>query len=318
MRSRRTRRIDAALVGCGAWGAKVSKSAHETGMFRIASVTDRNSAHAISLATAFDAPVRSFARVLEDPAIEAVFIVTDAASHFDFALAALLAGKHVFAEKPLALSSAQAITLAERAEAAQLTLLAGHTYLYAQGLRSLRQAIARGDIGELRFISSERLAYGKFREDVNALWNLGPHDASILLALTGRLPLRVRCEAYSVARALSDIALVGADFGSIQAHVHLSAVHPGKVRRVVASGTRGALIFDDVLCCVQLVNQTGETIDLTEPQPEMPLTAECRHFGACLQSGETPLTDGRHAAETLRVLEAAANSAAQGGAWVPI
>ncbi|NWH07438.1 MAG: Gfo/Idh/MocA family oxidoreductase [Alphaproteobacteria bacterium] len=318
MRSIRTRRIDAALIGCGEWGAKVARSAHETGLFRIASVTDRNGAHAITLATAFDAPVRSFARVAEDPGIEAVLIVTDASSHFDYARAALEAGKHVFAEKPLALSSAEALVLAERAEAARLTLMTGHTYLYAQGLHTLRRAIARGDIGELMFISSERLAYGRFREDVDALFNLGPHDVSIIHALTGCLPLQVRCEAYPVSRALCDIAIFTADFGSLKAHVHLSAVHPLKVRRVAAAGTQGAIVFDDVSGRVERVNSAGQRVDLTEPQQETPLKAECRHFAECILQGTTPLSDGRHAALMLRVLEAASASATRQGAWVPV
>jgi predicted dehydrogenase len=256
--------------------------------------------------------------LIADKDIHAILIVTDAAAHYSMAMDALLAGKHVFVEKPLALTSNDCVRLALRARRDALTLMVGHTFMYSRYVESVERALASDELGPVRYVHLQRLAYGRFRPDVNVTWNLGPHDVSILTHWAGELPAVVRCVEYAFTRPdLADVAQITLDFGSFLGHIQLSCIDPQKVRRATVAGTKAGIVYDDVEGTVSLwENGSSMTRMLRNAADSRPLDLEIAHFAECVTSGMTPKTDGMHAAGVVAVLEAAAVSAANGGAWI--
>ncbi|MFV2115311.1 Gfo/Idh/MocA family protein [Micromonospora sp. LOL_025] len=311
------------LIGCGQWGANVAAAAERSVGARLSAVADVNPEAATSLAARLtSAPkVLTPADLLGDRQLDAVLIVTDAASHFELAMAAISQGKHVFVEKPLALSTTDSVALTKAAATAGLTLMVGHTFLYSEHVIDVERALREGQVGELRYVSLQRLAYGRFREDANVIWNLGPHDVSILIRWAGRPPTAVRCVEYMFTRpTISDLAFLTLDFGDFLGHVHLSCIDPEKVRRATVAGTAGGVVYDDVGGAVRLhVNGSKvlpRTLSAADSRP--PLDTELSHFADCVRTGVCPRTDGIHGAIVVSVLEAATASAALGGDWIDL
>lgn len=311
------------LIGCGQWGSNVAAAAERNQDGRLSAVADLNAATAAALgARLASAPrVLSPADLLSDEQIEAVLIVTDAATHFELAMAAIKAGKHVFVEKPLAMSGADSVALINAASRRALTLMVGHTFLYSEHVADVEHALRRGQIGDLRYVNLQRLAYGRFREDANVIWNLGPHDVSILMHWAGRPPVAVRCVEYMFTRpTISDLAFLTLDFGDFLGHIHLSCVDAEKVRRATVAGTTGGIVYDDVVGAVRLHKNGGGALPeiLSIDTARRPLDIEVAHFIECIRTGMRPHTDGLHGAMVVTVLEAACASAAQGGDWIHI
>jgi predicted dehydrogenase len=166
----------------------------------------------------------------------------------------------------------------------------------------------------------QRLAYGRFRHDVNVTWNLGPHDVSIMNYLAGRMPARVRCAEYLCTRPNhADVALLTLDYDEFSGHAHLSCVDPMKVRRATVAGAIRGIVYDDVSGEIHSIDNTnGRPQVMPLASSERPLDAECRHFAECVLSGAQPRTGGIHASEVVAVLEAATASAARDGEWVTV
>jgi predicted dehydrogenase len=241
--------------------------------------------------------------------------------------AALSAGKHVFVEKPLATSTAECTALITAANRTSRILMVGHTFLYSDHVLSIERALADGQLGAIRYAHLQRLAYGRFRDDVNVIWNLGPHDVSILMQWAGRPPYAVRCIEYMFTRPhLSDVAHMALDFGDFFGHVQLSCIDPQKTRRATIAGTKAGIVYDDVAGEVQLVvNGAQNSVSISSDkarQPSgkarLPLDVELNHFATSVLTGSQPRTNGAHGAAVVAVLETAAVSAASGGAWTDI
>ncbi len=313
-----------AQVGCGAWGRNLVRNFAELGV--LGAVVEGSSAAAAELSARHGVPARSWEEVLADPAIDAVALATPATTHAPMALEALAAGKHVYVEKPMALTRADAEAMVAASGAAGRVLMVGHLLHYHPVFARMKAEIAAGRIGRLRYIYSNRLALGRFRERENALWELAPHDVSMILGLVGRAPEAVRAEgAGFLMRGLVDWATVHLRFSDdegrrIAAHVTASWLHPFKEHRLVAVGEEGMLVFED--SCPDWERKLmlyPHHIDLSGPVPVPeareavpivvergePLRSECAHFVACIREGRTPITDGAEGLAVIEVLEEA-------------
>ncbi len=275
--------------------------------------------------------------VLADDGIDAVAIATPVDTHYALARAALEAGKSVLIEKPMCSSVQQARELVELAERRGRVLMVDHTFVYNPAVRKVRQIIEEGQLGELLFIDSIRINLGLFQRDVNVVWDLAPHDLSIVLYLVGRPPRSL--SAFGAAHGgndLESVAYLNLDFGDgLIANFHVNWLSPVKIRHTVVGGRRRSLIYND-LDPVEKVKVYDSGIEVRQddlegrrrqlieyrtgdiwvphiPQAE-PLRIMAAHFIECVQNGTRPLTDGRAGLEIVRILEAAQHSIkAQGG-----
>jgi predicted dehydrogenase len=266
-------------------------------------------------------------------------LATPASMHSAHARGGLESGKHVLVEKPLALDVADCERLVDLADSTGLTLMVGHTFIYSEPVRYLRRLIENGELGQLLYVYAHRLNLGVIREDLNALWNFGPHDISILLYLLRTVPTRVSAHEYSLLnRELEDVVFLVLEFpNNIVAHVHESWLDPRKIRQITVVGERKMVVYDDTDVEAPLrIYDKGITIergdtpdrergfgefklatrtgDMLAPKVSSrePLQVEIEHFVACVRDGARPETDGRHARDVVAVLEAAERSARSG------
>jgi predicted dehydrogenase len=278
--------------------------------------------------------------LLANKEVQAVVLATPASRHADHARAALEAGKHVLVEKPLALTVRECDELIELARSSGLVLMVGHTFIYSEPVRYLRQMIDAGELGRVLYAYAHRLNLGVIREDLNALWNFGPHDISILVYLLRGLPERVSAQLYSLLnRELEDVAFLVLEFPEgIVAHVHESWLDPRKIRQLTIVGDKKMVVYDDTDVETPLriydkgVTPAGEgfgsesgfgefkletrTGDMLAPRviSREPLRVEIEHFVSCVAMGTPPETDAHHGRDVVAILEAAERSARMGGA----
>ncbi len=334
--------IGIAVIGAGQWGANHIRNLAALPGARLAWICDPDAARLAEIAERFPGPrtAASIDPLLADADTSAVVIATPAGTHAETARKCLAAGKHVLIEKPFARSVAEARELLALAASKKQVLMAGHTFLYNAAVRWAHDAIARGELGDILHVYAKRLSLGQVRSDVDVLWNLAPHDFSILDYLLGAAPVRVAAHCHSFfQKGISDVAFVHLEYpGGRGAHVHVSWCDPQKVREMVVVGTRKMLVYDDVAADkirvhdkgidravppyrdfreFQLILRRGEVATPKIDFPE-PLSTELSHFLACIASGESPLTGGDHILRVLSVLEAVDRSRAAGGAPVPV
>lgn len=306
-------------MGCGYWGRNIVRCMSELGV--LAAVCDANPENAQALAGTFGVDARSFVAILSDPAIRAVTIAVPAELHYETARQALEAGKHVFVEKPIALSVRDGEALGRLADERGLVLMIGHLLQYHPAFRTLKALVADGRIGAVRSVYSNRLSMGKLRTEEDVLWSFAPHDLSMILSLVGEAPSEVTAHAKStVSVALADEAHVHLAFPSgTAAHVHVSWLHPMKEQRLVVVGTKACAVFDDVAPREKKIAITpyevkagpalskGEVEYVSFPEGE-PLKEECRHFLDCVETGQRPISDAAEALGVLAVLERASEA----------
>jgi UDP-2-acetamido-3-amino-2,3-dideoxy-glucuronate N-acetyltransferase len=321
------------VVGCGYWGKNLVRNFAQIGALE--SVCDANPGAVAAQTRAF-AGVRGiseFSAVLADDAVDGVVLATPAAVHYEQARAALLAGKHVFVEKPLALCSREGAELVELADTRGLTLMVGHILEYHPAVALLRQIVTRGDLGRLLYIYSNRLNLGKVRQVENILWSFAPHDIAVICSLVGAAPVRVTSSGGTYLQTgVEDVTVTNLEFeGGVRAHIFVSWLHPYKEQKLVVVGDKRMAVFDDTArdgklrvydkgiewkAGVPVPRQTSETLlffDETEP-----LRLECEEFVTSIRTGRRPLTDGPSALRVLQVLEASQTSLDRGGLPVPL
>ena len=277
-------------------------------------------------------------RVLADPGVETVIIATPVNTHYDLAAQALEAGKHVFVEKPLAPSAALADDLAQMAADRGLLLMCGHTFVYSPPVRAIKRMLEAGTLGDIYFISSSRVNLGLHQRDVSVIWDLGPHDFSILLYWLNELPTSVRAVGRdSIVPGIADVAFVTLTFGSgIVANVELSWLAPSKLRRTVLVGSERMVTYDDGAVEPVRVFDSGvvykdpETFgeyhlsyrsgDIVSPKIEShePLGLELGDFLGAIRSGESMEFHTALARSVVRIVEAADRSLKQGGREVSL
>jgi predicted dehydrogenase len=268
----------------------------------------------------------SFDDLLNDPALDAVVIAAPVPQHAELALAAIAAGKHVFIEKPIGATLAEAEQVAAAAAASDRVVMVDHQLEYHPAVIKLRELIEAGELGDIRYVYSTRLNLGKLRTDENALWSLGPHDVSVALALIGQEPDEIHAHGESYMNpGVEDVVFGYLRFPTgVAAHIHLSWLDPHKERRITVVGSKRMATFDDMSIEGKLTvydkgfdesyESYGEYLarsgDITMPQisNEEPLRIVCRHFVECIRTGATPRTDAASGLRTVRVLEGLQNS----------
>jgi predicted dehydrogenase len=276
--------------------------------------------------------------VLADPNVEAVVVATPVRSHYALSAAALDAGKHVLVEKPFAASSAEARDLLRRAQARALIVMPGHTFLYSPPVNLVRDLIAAGELGDIYFISTSRVNLGLHQPDVSVVWDLAPHDFSILRYWLGETPAVVSALTRDcVIPGTPDVAFVNLRFptGTV-AHVELSWLSPSKLRRTTIVGSRRMVVYDDTSSEPVRVFDSGvalrdpesfgeyrltyRTGDIVSPHLEAaePLRLELADFCAAVRLGAVPRSSGALGAEVVSMIEAVDRSLSLGGAWATI
>lgn len=326
------------VIGYGYWGPNLARNFHHSPLWSLVRVADFQPAR--REAAARDCPgVETCADpepILRAPDIDAVAIATPIATHFDLALAALRAGKHVLVEKPMTDDAGQAERLVAEADRRGLVLLVDHTFVYTEAVHWLTGFARGGQFGEPYYFDSIRANLGLFQRDASVLWDLAPHDLSILTAVLDR-PVR-SVAAFGASHAGSrvpDIAYLTLDLGDgCLAHFHVSWLSPVKVRRVLLAGSRKMVVFDDLESTEKLkVYDSGVNIrhddsegayrlrvdyrvgDMTSPALKSgeALAAEAAHFARCILGEERPRTGGEAGLAVVRVLSAAEQSMRSGG-----
>lgn len=338
------------IIGCGYWGPNLLRNLAANPRARVAGVADRAPERRAFVTERYPGvrTLEDHRALLSDPEVEAVVVATPAATHGALAREALEAGKHVLVEKPLAMSTAEAEGLVALAAEKHRVLMAGHTFLFNAAVEALKGYVDDGTLGEPYYLYSQRLNLGIVRSDVNALWNLAPHDVSIVLHLFGGLPRSVSATGASYLQPeIEDVVFMNLRYGDGRlAHVHVSWLDPGKVRRMTVVGSKKMVVYDDVadakiavydkgidrrpigadrspvpqpteFAAHQLVKRAGD-VHLPDIAFTEPLAREVDHFVHCVETGEAPLTGPKNGLDVVRVLEAAERSIAGGGVEIPL
>jgi UDP-2-acetamido-3-amino-2,3-dideoxy-glucuronate N-acetyltransferase len=314
-----------AVIGCGYWGKNLVRNFAELGALE--AVVDGNAAVARDLGAKHAARVLTVDEALADKAIHGVVIAAPAVLHAEIARKALKAGKHVFVEKPLALTVEDATGLVALAKASDKRLMVGHLLQYHPAYLALKSLVKSGKLGRLTYVYSNRLSLGKIRREEDVLWSFAPHDISMLLGLVGEEPEHVNATAAPTLHpTIGDMCHVQLAFASgVKGHVFASWLHPFKEQRLVVIGERGMAVFEDsqsdsakkLLFYPHVIDwvgglpvaQKGDAVAVPFETSE-PLKAECKHFLDCIDSGRTPVTDGEEGLRVQRVLARAAASIA--------
>jgi predicted dehydrogenase len=313
-------RVSVGLVGLGYWGPNLARNFAALPECELAWCCDADAERRERFAGQF--PSARFTDDLDDllgdPALDAVVLATPVPTHASLAVAVLEAGKHCFVEKPLAQSVADGERAVAAAAAAGRALMVGHLLEYHPGVLMLKEIADSGELGELRYIYGNRLNLGQLRADENALWSLGAHDVSVVLALAGEEPyeLSARGESY-MREGIEDVVFGFMRFPSgLAAHLHLSWLDPHKERRFTVVGAKRMATFDDMEVERKVtiydkgfdeksnsyIARAGEIRSPLVPKTE-PLAIECRHFIDCVRNGTTPRSDGESGLRVVRVLE---------------
>jgi len=334
------REITVGIVGCGYWGPLLVRNFRTSPDCLLRAVCDLNEPRLKHLQALYPdlRCIREYQQFFGDLNVDAVVIATPVNSHYRLAKESLLAGKHTFIEKPMAISSAECQELIEIAESSGLVLMVDHTFIYSSAVRKIVEIIKNGDIGDIRYINSRRLNLGLFQKDINVAWDLAPHDISIILHILGEFPIALNCQGNAhVTAHVEDVTNMSLLFRHKRfATIQSSWLEPRKVREMTIVGSRRMIVYDDL--------QTHEKIkiyDVRVERPphydtfaefqysyhygdsyiphihqEEPLAAVCQHFLDCIRSGSVPITGGRAGLEMVRILEAASKSLKANGAPV--
>jgi len=306
-----------AVLGCGYWGSNHIRTLKSLGA--LYAVSDANLARAEGFAVEQDvlaiAPDDLFSR--DD--IDAIVMALPPQFHAEMAIRAVKAGKDVLVEKPIALTVADAERAVAAAKAAGRIFMTGHVLRFHPAFEKLKELIDRGDLGEIKYIHSHRLGLGKFHTENDALWDLAPHDLSMILAITGAAPVEVRGEGAALLDHLSDFAHLHMRFpNGLRSHLFTSRLNPYRERRLTVVGTKSMAVFDDVepwerklAVYRHAVWQDSGHWAFTANEPTyvpvaegMPLTRELQHFITCIETRSEPRTSGEEAIGVLRILTA--------------
>jgi predicted dehydrogenase len=326
-------RIGVGVIGVGYWGPKIVRTLTEMDDAEILMASDLAECRLAALKERHPSlhTTTNYRELLDHPKIEAVIVATPIRTHHRLAMDALLAGKHVLVEKPLAASVEEAEELNETAQLVDRQLMVGHTFQYNPAVQKLRELIRSGELGKIFYIDSARLNLGLFQRDINVVWDLAPHDISILLHILRDEPASVCARgAAHVLEDIDDMAHIELDFpDGVKAHIRVSWLDPGKVRRVTVVGSNKMAVFDDTaeeklriydkrVSLRAADGMGGPSFEYHDGEVEVPyleqvepLRIQIGHFVKCARTGRRPISDGRIGLEVVRILEAADESRRQ-------
>ena len=332
--------IGIAVVGYGYWGPNLVRNFWEVPDARLVSVCDMRTERLAGVQARYPAVeiTADYSDLLNDPRVDAIAVATPVSSHFDLALRALQAGKHVFVEKPIASTAEQAQRLVDEAERRGLVLAVDHTFIHTGAVRKMRELVER-ELGDIYYYDSVRVNLGLFQHDVSVVWDLAVHDLSIMDYVLPSRPVAVSATGVShVAGEPENIAYLNMFFAdNLIAHIHVNWLAPVKVRRTLIGGSSKMIVYDDLEPSEKIkvydkgitVNGNGNgngdkryqmlvgyrTGDMWAPQLDMreALGVELREFISCVQERKTPIADGQAGLRVVRILEAAKRSLAERG-----
>jgi predicted dehydrogenase len=329
------RPVRIAVIGLGYWGPNLVRNLHELSGADVAWACDLRAEALAPLERRYPALATTTRvdNVLEDPATDAVAIVTPVGTHYELAAAALRAGKHVFVEKPLAASSGDALDLIRLAEREGLVLMPGHTFLYSPPVNLVRDLIDSGELGEIYFISTSRVNLGLHQPDVSVVWDLGAHDLSILRYWLGEMPTHVSATSRCcIMPETPDVAFINLRFATETiAHVELSWLAPSKLRRTAIVGSRKMVVYDDTSNEPVRVFDSGVTVpepetfgeyqltyrtgDIVSPRVAVaePLSLELEDFCEAVRGRTEPRSSAEIGLDVVRIIEAVDRSLAGRG-----
>ena len=324
-------RVKIGVIGCGYWGPNLIRNFTELQTSVTVAVSDLRQDRLDYIHAIYPQVIltRDYQELFQ-LGLDAVVIATPPPTHYPLAKECLEKGLHVLVEKPLALDSQQARHLCDLAAAKQRTLMVGHTFEFNSAVHALKKLIQNGDLGDIYYIDMARLNLGLFQRGLNVLWDLAPHDISILLFLLGQEPVSVSAHGTAcVFKDTHDVAYINLLFpGDMLSHIHVSWIDPCKVRRVTVVGSKKMAVYNDVEMQDKLriydkgVNAPeysatyGDFLlsyrqgDVVIPNIKLvePLRQECQHFIECIQSGQSPRTSGEEGYKVVKILEAAQHS----------
>jgi predicted dehydrogenase len=335
------RSLGVAIVGCGYWGVNYARVLGELPDTHVAVVCDAHERRLEEVGRRFPglALRTSLDEALAMDGVEAAVVATPASSHADVTRACLEAGKHVLVEKPITTVAGEADELGELAEKRGLTLMVGHTFIYNAGVTKVREQLQSGDAGDVHYLYARRTALGPIRHDVNALWDLAPHDISIFNYLLGCRPEWVSAVgSQPLGTRRADVGFVCLGYpGGVLGHVHVSWVDPAKVREIVVVGSRQRIVFNDLDANERVRVFDKGVVRKSEPETfgesfllrdgeivspvvkaTEPLKEQCSEFFEAVRSGRPPTTDAQFGADVVRVLEAIDRSLELRGAPIDV
>jgi UDP-2-acetamido-3-amino-2,3-dideoxy-glucuronate N-acetyltransferase len=311
------------VVGCGHWGKNLIRTFSTLGNLHGICDVDAEQARRMSSLYAGVVVYDTYEAVLNDPAVSGVVLATPAERHYDMAMAAFSAGKHVFVEKPLALESEDGVEMVHSARQHGCVLMVGHLLHYHPAIVRLKQLVSSGALGRIEYIYSNRVSMGKIRREENALWSFAPHDISVILSLVGEAPCQVTATGGAYLQPnIADVTVSNLLFNrGTRAHIFVSWLHPYKEQRLVVIGSKQMAVFEDSRADRKLMlfdkkielraggfeaaKPEGTVVDF---EPLEPLLLECRHFIECIEQKKQPLTPGEEGVGVLRVLQACQRS----------
>ena len=328
--------IKIGVIGCGYWGPNLIRNFVEIPASEVVSVADLREERLAHIKSTYpNIKVTKEYQDLFTEDIQAVIIATPPATHYPLAKEFLTRGYHVFVEKPITLNSQHAEELIQISKENGLVLMVGHTFEYNQAVHTLKDLIDSGELGKIYYVDAARLNLGLYQNDSNVLWDLAPHDISILLYLLGHTPISVSAHGSPcVTEGIHDIAYMNLSFpDNILGHIHVSWLDPCKVRRVTVVGSKKMVVYNDIESMEKIriydksvekppyTNSFGDfnfsyhygdviipNIRFTEP-----LKKECQHFLDCIRNHTEPLSNGQSGLNVVKIIEAAQRSLQENG-----
>jgi predicted dehydrogenase len=338
-----TKQVGIAILGCGYWGINYVRVFSELPESRVVAVCDQRTERLQEVGRRFPGMqlITETEDVLGLDGVDAVVVCTPATTHYNVTRRCLEMGKHILVEKPITTTATDAEALTTLAESEGLILMVGHTFLYNPGVKKLKEYIKQGDVGRLYYLYARRTNLGPIRRDVNALWDLAPHDVSIFNYLLDSTPKWVSAVGAKVLRNhREDVGFISLGYQSnIVGHIHVSWADAYKVREVVVVGSDKRVVFNDLNPFERVrAYEKGVTLmepeassygeyqflmregDIISPRVEVsePLKNQCSHFLECVTHGTRPLTGGWEGQEVVRVMEAIDRSIERNGAPVDV
>lgn len=333
--------IKVGVIGCGYWGPNLVRNFIRIPESQVKYGCDLDEEKLGRIKNLYPhiEVTKSYQKILDDPELDAVAIATPVHTHFALAKKALEAGKHILVEKPLAQSAGEARELVNLAHMKDRVLMVGHTFLYTAAVRKLKELIDSHELGNILYISSQRRNLGLFQEDINVVWDLAPHDVSVILYLLDEAIDKKECDIIATGQSHfisgnEDVAFITLNFcQKIAVNLHLSWLDPLKIRNMTVIGSKKMVVYDDIEALEKIKIYDKGVLgpdphegfgefhlsyrygDITIPRlrQEEPLKVELSHFLDCITNGKKPLSDGENGYQVVKIVEKINDSLKNGG-----
>ncbi|MBU2600349.1 Gfo/Idh/MocA family oxidoreductase [bacterium] len=330
-------KVNIAVVGCGYWGPNLIRNFYQVKEVNKIFACDKDLSRLTKMKELFPAinVTEKFDEIINNPEIDAVVVATHVSLHYELGEKVLKSKKHLFVEKPFTSSTLQAKKLISLAKENKRVVMVGHTFEYTPAVNKIKEIINSGELGEIYYVDMSRLNLGLFQRDINVIWDLAPHDLSILMYVLEKRPISLSAFGTShVIEGIEDVAMVRLEFSErLSAFLHLSWLDPCKVRRATIVGSKKMLVYNDITP-LEKIRIYDRGVDSESPYDSFgefhlsyrygdiyipmisgvePLKIECSHFVECILEGKRPKTDGQNGLNVVTILEATQKSIKNNG-----